>query len=156
MFQSKLQGQQGVTLVEVLISLVILLVVFVGLIQTSILSIEHNMRNSVRDGAVSAVNETISELKAKDYSDSLLTVSYVLGAAPVYVQPFVTPNTVGWTTISKTVGNYVQGYSIGKAVASLDPATDLNKQVTVQVRYIYRDDPPVTLSVNTTMRAKPK
>lgn len=151
--QNKETGQEGVTLVEVMISLVILLVVFVGLIQTSILSVEHNMRNSVRDGAVNEANETMTQLKSRDYSDPCLTDTLLAVVQPL---PLVCNNTPGWTSVTRTVGNYPQGYAVGKTVTRLDPATDLSKQVIVQVRYTYRDDPEVRYSISSTIRQKPK
>src|SRR5512143_830774 len=66
---------RGVTLVEVMISLVILLIVFMGLIQASLLSINHNMRNSVRDEAVRIAAESMSRLRSFNYACGELDVS---------------------------------------------------------------------------------
>ncbi len=65
---SEKMNSKGVTLVEVMISMVILLVVFMGLIQASLLSINHNMRNATRDEAVRIGGEAMSLLKAFNYS----------------------------------------------------------------------------------------
>ena len=61
--QNKNQGNRGVTLVEVMISLVILLIVFMGLIQASLLSIQSNMRNVLRDEAVRITSDRMSALR---------------------------------------------------------------------------------------------
>ncbi len=65
---SEKMNSKGVTLVEVMISMAILLVVFMGLIQASLLSINHNMRNATRDEAVRIGGEAMSLLRAFNYS----------------------------------------------------------------------------------------
>ncbi len=55
--QNKNQGSRGVSLVEVMISLVILLIVSMGLIQASLLSVDVNIRNELRDEAVRIASE---------------------------------------------------------------------------------------------------
>ena len=58
----------GFTLVEVMISLVILLIVFMGLIQASLLSINHNVRNEVRDEAVRVGAKSMAMMRSFNYS----------------------------------------------------------------------------------------
>lgn len=45
-------GNGGFTLVEMMISMVVILIVLLGLVQAAVLSIEHNVRNQLRDEAV--------------------------------------------------------------------------------------------------------
>src|SRR5512135_3682764 len=61
-------NKKGVTLVEVMISLVILLIVFMGLIQASLLSINHNLRNEARDEAVRVGAASMALLRSFNYS----------------------------------------------------------------------------------------
>ena len=42
--------EAGFTLVEVMIALVVLLLVFLALMQTALVSIDSNMKNNLRDG----------------------------------------------------------------------------------------------------------
>jgi prepilin-type N-terminal cleavage/methylation domain-containing protein len=56
--------QKGVTLVEVMIALVILLIVFIGLIQASLLTIQSNVRNLARDEAVRITADQMDMLRA--------------------------------------------------------------------------------------------
>jgi prepilin-type N-terminal cleavage/methylation domain-containing protein len=56
-------NNKGVTLVEVMISLVIFLIVFMGLMQTALLSIDGNVRNVERDEAIAIANGEIDNLK---------------------------------------------------------------------------------------------
>jgi len=69
MLQTVLRNKKGVTLVEVMIALVILLVVFMGLIQASLLSIENNVTTALRDEAVRLSTETVAALKTGPFDD---------------------------------------------------------------------------------------
>ena len=52
-----------------MIALVILLLVFMGLIQASIVSISANMRNNLRDEAVRLSSDLMSQLRAAPFDD---------------------------------------------------------------------------------------
>jgi type IV pilus assembly protein PilV len=71
-------SDSGFTLIEVMVSIVILSVGLLGLLQTLNMSIEHNMRNQLRnEGASLADAELASEL-FKGYNDiSTTTLSYI-------------------------------------------------------------------------------
>jgi prepilin-type N-terminal cleavage/methylation domain-containing protein len=62
-------NKNGVTLVEVLISLVVLLIVFMGLLQTSLLSIEGNAITLLRDEAVKLASDTMTALRTSPFDD---------------------------------------------------------------------------------------
>lgn len=65
-------NNKGVTLVEVMISLVICLIVFMGLMQTALLSIDGNVRNVQRDEAITIANGELDDLRNVPF-DSLNT-----------------------------------------------------------------------------------
>ena len=69
MLQTALRNKKGVTLVEVMIALVILLVVFMGLIQASLLTIENTATTALRDEAVRLATDTVTVLKASPFTD---------------------------------------------------------------------------------------
>ena len=58
-----LNNNRGVTLVEMMIALTVFLLVFMGLLQTSLLSIDHNLRNILRDEATTIAAGRMNELK---------------------------------------------------------------------------------------------
>ncbi len=76
-------NNEGVTLVEVMISMVILLIVFMGLIQASLLTINHNLRNEARDEAVRVGAASMALLRSFNYScgelDTVGTANLVNG-----------------------------------------------------------------------------
>jgi len=55
-----LKDKRGLTLVEVLISLVVLLLVFLALMQTALVSIDSNMINVLRDEAVNVAEDQMN------------------------------------------------------------------------------------------------
>lgn len=76
-------NKKGVTLVEVLIALVILLIVFMGLISTSIVAIGANARNESRDEAVRVTSDQMSMLRVASFdSADLVTTAGVWVAMP--------------------------------------------------------------------------
>jgi prepilin-type N-terminal cleavage/methylation domain-containing protein len=61
-------NKKGMTLVEVLIALVVLLLVSLAMMQTALVSIDSNMRNVLRDEAVSIAEMGMSEAKNTSFS----------------------------------------------------------------------------------------
>lgn len=64
----RLLDKKGLTLVEVLIAMVILLFVSLALMQTALLSIDSNMRNILRDEAVSIADDKMDEARNEPFS----------------------------------------------------------------------------------------
>lgn len=67
-----LRDNKGMTLVEVVIALTVLLIVLLALMQTALVSINANMINVLRDEAVSMAEERMSEARNIPF-DSLAT-----------------------------------------------------------------------------------
>ena len=63
MRQIVLQNKTGLTLVEVLIALVIILLVFLALMQTALVGIDSNIRNILREEAVSIAEMRMNEAR---------------------------------------------------------------------------------------------
>jgi type IV pilus assembly protein PilV len=76
-------NNKGVTLVEVMIALVIFLIVFTGLIQTALLSIDGNVRNVMRDEAITIANGEMDRLKTLPFSDPDLTAGTTCPSTPI-------------------------------------------------------------------------
>ena len=69
-------NDRGFTLVELMVSLVILMVGMLGLLQSIILVSQGNARNIIRDEAVQVSDSYLGQLKAKPFANS--TTSYPL------------------------------------------------------------------------------
>ncbi len=112
-----MQNNKGVTLIEVLIALVVLLIVFMGLIQASILSIEHNLRNEIREEAVRIATDNLTTARSASF-DSVIDSG---------------PDTI--TRNIRNISNFP--FTVTRTVTDLN--TD-NKQVSIRVTYKYRDE----------------
>ena len=69
MLQTVLLNKKGLTLVEVMIALVVLLLVFLALMQTALVSIDSNMINALRDEAVNIAEEKMNEERNKTFDN---------------------------------------------------------------------------------------
>lgn len=66
------KNKDGFSLVEVMISLIVLLLVFMGLMQSALLGIDSNMRNILRDEAIKIAAERMEETRNMPF-DSIVS-----------------------------------------------------------------------------------
>ncbi len=153
--QNRRLNQKGVTLVEVMIALVILLIVFMGLIQASILSINHNLRNEIRDEATRISSEYMSAAKSTQTVDTLAkngAVFMICNPAVPCVVTTATDCNATTATPSRVFRNLSQSYTVTTGGCFID-ATYSNAQVTITVSYTDPGDTTLnTLTVNSIVR----
>jgi len=63
--------KKGLTLVEITIALLVLLLVFLALMQTALVSIGYNMNNVLRDEAVSIADMRMDDARSLSYTQTL-------------------------------------------------------------------------------------
>jgi prepilin-type N-terminal cleavage/methylation domain-containing protein len=77
--QNVIRNRHGMSLVELLMALVVLLVVFFALMQTALVGIDSNMRNTLRGEAVNAAEIRMNEMRNMPFtgivSDALSPLS---------------------------------------------------------------------------------
>lgn len=137
-----LLDKRGLTLVEVMIALVILLLVFLALMQTALVSINANMTNVLRDEAVNIAEQRMNEARNIPFASLTAGVEAAtnpvpLGAACAATTPIVAdPYPVG---VTRNIRNITGGFNYGtqRTVTNLD--TD-NRQITILVRWVYRNE----------------
>jgi len=110
---------KGLSLVEVMISLVILLLVFLALMQTALVSIDSNIRNLLRDEASSIAEQRMTALRNTRFDD-LTAGTVVEGGIPRQFREM----SVTFTP-TRTI---------------TDPDAD-NKQITVRIDWNWKGDP---------------
>lgn len=115
-WQDKIRTNKGVSLVEVMIALVVLLIVFMGLLQAALLSIDHNLRNELRDEATRIAVEEATRVRG-------LLFSTLATAAPAVA--------------TRNFRSLSQGYTVTRTVTSPDADT---KEILVNVAYSYRGE----------------
>lgn len=115
-----LQDKKGMTLVEVVIALLVLLIVFLALMQTALVGIDANMLNVLRDEAVNIAEEQMNTARNIPF-DSLTA-----GAVDVSPPARSLRNIAAFTyTVTRTV-------------------TDINtdsKQVDIAVAWDWKENP---------------
>lgn len=119
-----LNNKRGLTLVEVMIALVVLLLVSLALMQTALLSIDSNMINILRDEAVSIAESRMHELRSLQFTDLTLTDT---GGA--YINENIP---------AKFIRNAQIQFTRDRLVDNLN--TD-NKQITVRVTWNWKGNP---------------
>lgn len=114
-----LWGVTGFTLVEVLISLVVLLLVSLALMQTALVSIDANMINVLRDEAVGIAEMRMDETRNTAFGS--LTAGTTTTPVPRNI---------------RNITNFP--YSVERTIANL--GTD-NKQITITVTWTWKENP---------------
>lgn len=76
----EITNKAGVTLVEVMIALLILLLVFIGLLQAALLGIDHNMRNVLRDEATKIATMRMEQARSLPFTSLVSDTSSISGA----------------------------------------------------------------------------
>jgi prepilin-type N-terminal cleavage/methylation domain-containing protein len=142
MLQTALRNKKGVTLVEVMIALVILLVVFMGLIQASLLSIENTATTALRDEAVRLASETVTALRTGPPNDldragdATDLHSFRLNSDPsASATERGNATRLGINTVRGS-RNLSSNYVV---TITIDPLGSYNKQVTVEVNWDWKE-----------------
>jgi prepilin-type N-terminal cleavage/methylation domain-containing protein len=132
--QVNIARQDGVSLVEVLIALVVLLLVFMGLLQAALLGIDSNMRNIIRDEAVTIAAMRMEEARSIPF-DNVLNDTAIdpvnLPACPAGDNPYP-------VRIDRNFRN-IQAFPFGTTRTITDLDTD-TKQIDILVRWEYKNE----------------
>ncbi len=142
--------KKGLTLVEVMIALVLLLFVSLAMMQTALVSIDSNMINVLRDEAVSIAEMRMNEARnipfdtlATDVSDGNVQTFPACAAATA---PAAGPYPV---LIERNVRN-IPGFDFGSSRTVVLVGTE-DRLITILVRWAYRNE-CYTHSISTIVR----
>ncbi|MCX7793155.1 MAG: type II secretion system GspH family protein [Thermodesulfovibrionales bacterium] len=133
-----LQNKKGATLIEVMVALVIFLIVSLALMQTSLISLETNLKNEMRDEAVRIAAERMEEARNMNF-DALLsdaTPGANFEIAPCKRPPVNDPNNYP-VKITRRIRNNDIDFGSRRTVRSLGTDT---KEVNILVRWQYRGE----------------
>jgi prepilin-type N-terminal cleavage/methylation domain-containing protein len=123
MMGTVLLNNKGVTLIEMMISLVILLIVSLALMQSALLGMSTNVENSLRDEAVNVAEMRMNQLVSLPFTDAIIAPG-LLPTPPV-----------AEADISRKLRNAIVIYTPTRTI------TDLNadsKQITISVAWSYK------------------
>jgi len=138
-----LLNKKGLSLVEVMIALVIVLLVFLALMQTALVSIESNTVNILRDEAVSIAEMRMNELRNRPFDD--LDLNGTLDPNPLIINQ----------TINRTLKN-ISNFPF-TTVTTINALNTDNKQIIITVTWEWKDKTvanvnPYTHSITTIRR----
>jgi len=141
--QIALLNKKGLSLVEVMIALVIVLLVFLALMQTALVSIESNTVNSLRDEAVSITEMRMNELRNRPFDD--FDLNGTLDPDPLTINQTINRNI-------KNISNFAFN-----TVTTINALNADNKQITITVTWDWKDKTvangnPYTHSITTIRR----
>lgn len=136
----------GFSLVEVMISLVVLFLVFMGLMQSALLGIDNNMRNIFRDEAIRIAAERMEETRnmpfddvINDTADLIPDDNLVLPACQNPPVSDINPYPVEVQRNFRNIQNFPYGTRM--TVTDLEPVPPVQtKQIQILVRWEYRNE----------------
>jgi type II secretory pathway pseudopilin PulG len=124
MEQTVLFNKKGVTLIEMMISLLLIMIVFLALMQTTVIGISANLQNSLRDEAVGIAEIRMNQLKSLSFTDSFVDANLGAGGPTTEV------------VVSRNIRGFPLNYTPTRTIAdiSLD-----SKQITIKIDWTYRN-----------------
>lgn len=142
-----LLNRKGLTLVEVMIALVVLLFVSLAMMQTALVSIDSNMKNTIRTEAVSMAEKIINDMRSLAFSSAGLTDT---GGAWVCVDlpPPAAPCTGSYSTETRAVRSAAVDFQRQKMITNRGSE---NKELYVRVRWTWKGE-PYDYTVSTVLR----
>jgi prepilin-type N-terminal cleavage/methylation domain-containing protein len=132
MEQTVIHDKRGMTLIEIMIALLLMAIVAVALMQSTLVVINNNVKNELRDAAVSVAEQRMTELRNDQWTDSELI-------AGVVTEPSITRDIRAVSAFPFT---------------PVKTVTDINtnaKQVSLTISWTYRGR-QYTHSVSTVLR----
>ncbi len=132
MAHSALSNKQGYSLIEMLVALAILAIVAVALMQSSLLVIQKNSQNELRDEAVRIGEQTMNAIRSSPGG---------FDATPADAKHVdLTVETLrSLPSVTRTIRGGSVPYNVLKTVTMLDAPANNNKQVTVTVNWSFRN-----------------
>ena len=124
-------NDRGFSLVEMLVAMVIILVAILGLFQVTLLSIDSNVINVLRDEAVRLAEERMDQLKSLPVTDEALPPGNQCDAVQV----------------KRNLRNFIESYQVCTTI--IDLSGDVTKKsVQVVVGWNHKETTPVKLPTN--------
>lgn len=112
--------QGGFTLIEVMVSIVILMVGLLGMFQSINLAMDKNIENQLRQKAVAVAEQQLESLKGRTFGN-------------------ITGNTSTFVKVAS--GSVFKNISVQRQIADLAVANSRTKQVSMRVWWNYRGKP---------------
>jgi prepilin-type N-terminal cleavage/methylation domain-containing protein len=137
--------ENGFSLVEVMIALVVLFLVFMGLMQSALLGIDSNLRNIFRDEALRIASERMEEAKSLPFDGVVNDTADVIAddnlALPACQNPPVSDAVPYPVAVQRSFRSIIDfPYGTRRTVTDLDGPPVNTKQIQITVRWEYRNE----------------
>ncbi|TAL22228.1 MAG: prepilin-type N-terminal cleavage/methylation domain-containing protein [Nitrospirae bacterium] len=121
-------NNKGMTLVEVMIAMLLSLIIFLALMQTSLISINQNVRNNPRDEAGRIADLRMSALKNLPFDNALLNETPDTNADGI-------PDLANDTTTTRQIRNFNVTFTSRRKIDAI--GTDV-KEITIEVSWLWK------------------
>lgn len=121
-------NEKGMTLIEVLIALVILLIASVALMQTALLGISMNVQNAMRDEAVNVAEMRMNDLRNVPFPVPPVTNELTATDTNGVIEAGITRNLRGFSIT----------YIPTRTVTDINASSQQSKQVSVSLSWSYK------------------
>ena len=132
--QTVLQNNRGLTVVEVLISSLVTLVLFLAVMQTTLLSIDSNTSNVLRDEAVRIAEERMRDLRSIPFDEYESKGLYYTGEDDSFITDY---NHTDGGQPQRKIRNK-DDYKFTRNISIVD-VTPTTKKIGVQVQWEWKD-----------------
>ena len=116
----KCRKQRGFTLIEVMVSIVILMVGLLGMFQAINLALDKNLENQLRQEAIAVAEQQLNNLKGRSFSN-------------------ITGNTSSFVPVAS--GSVFKNISVQRQINDLATTDSKTKQISIRVWWNYRGRP---------------
>ena len=132
MVQTVIRDNRGITLIEILISFVLVTVTSLALIQSALVAMNTNVVNELRNEAVKGAEQRMNDLRSESFTASFTSPDLVQTGGQLKKDPAVTRN-IRATSCDFTPWRTVTDIDV-------DPVTGVNlKQIYLTIRWTYRN-----------------
>jgi len=115
------QNNKGISMIEVLFSIVILMIVSMALMQTSIVGVQANLKNSLREEASRIADETIGDLRSRVFSAAITDSQLDAGTTNA--------------TVTRNFRSFKTDYSVKTTIGDISASS---KQASVEVTWNFK------------------
>jgi len=114
------RNRRGFTLIEVMVSIIILMVGLLGMFQAINLALDKNLENQLRQKGIAVAEQQLNDLKGRSFSN-------------------ITGNTSGCVSVAS--GSAFKNISVQRQINDLAATDSKTKQVSIRVWWNYRGRP---------------
>ena len=135
-----LSNKKGFSLVEVMIALVVLLLVFLALMQTALVSIDSNMKNNLRDEAANIAGMRMEQARNLRYTQSNDNLTSDGTAFTVVELPDCSAALtalINGEVVQRNVRNITANFCTNRTVTVIDTNT---RSITIRVGWRWRGE----------------